>query len=128
MHHAQVLVYESDGKLAEWLRDVSRKEGFRLSELRQPRACLAALRRNGPGVLLIKVGRDLEREMSLLEEASRLFPETQTVIVGDSDHAGLAALAWDLGAAFVLMPPTPLELLPDIVVGLLPGKIHEEDR
>ena len=40
-------------------------------------------------------------------------------------HAALAGLAWDLGADYVLFPPQPRELLPEIVAGLLG---HPEGR
>ena len=40
-------------------------------------------------------------------------------------EAGLAGLAWDLGAACVLLPPMPRDSLPDVVAGLMgvrPGR------
>jgi DNA-binding NtrC family response regulator len=122
MQHAQVVVFENDGKLAAGLSDLSAHQGFRLREVRQEKACLNLLRRAGPGVLVLKVGRDLERELRLLERATWLFPETAVIVVGDSHYPGLAALAWDLGARFVLFPPQPLELLPELVRSFLPVK------
>jgi hypothetical protein len=35
------------------------------------------------------------------------------------EHECLAAVAWDLGAAYVLLPPQSREALPNIVAGLL---------
>ena len=35
------------------------------------------------------------------------------------EHARLAGLAWDLGAAYVHLPPQPHERLPGIVAGLM---------
>ena len=122
MQHAQVLVLENDGKLAAGLRDLSVQLGFRLREIRQEKACLNLLRRGGAGVLVLKVGRDLERELRLLERATWLFPETAVIVVGESNYPGLAAVAWDLGASFVLFPPQPVELLPELVRSFLPGK------
>lgn len=121
MQHAQVLVYEKDGKLAESLRDLAKRRGIWVRELRQARACVESLARGGTGVLVLKVGRDLERELALLQHTSSSFPDCRTVVVGDVDHPSLADLAWDLGAAFVLLPPTPLELLPEVVDRILPG-------
>jgi hypothetical protein len=120
MHHAQVVVFESDGKLAESLHDAGKEHGFWLREVRQEKACLNLLRRGGPGVLVLRVGRDLERELGLLERVTWLYPDTGSVVVGDTDYPALASLAWDLGARYVLFPPQPRELLTDIVVGLSP--------
>src|SRR2546425_12353714 len=105
MHQAQVLVYESDGRLADALRELSQARGFRLRELRHAQACLNSLRRHGAALLVIKLGKDLEREFSLLEQVTRLFPDTATVVVGDLQTTVLAGLAWDLGASYVLVPP-----------------------
>ncbi len=120
MKLAQVLVYEADGKLAEILGPLRQTRGLRLREVRQVQACLGWLRRRGPGVLVVKLGRDLERELTLLERVTWLFPDTATLVVGDSANPALAGLAWDLGARYVLFPPQPIELLPELVQGFLP--------
>jgi hypothetical protein len=77
-------------------------------------------------VLVVKVGSNLESELALVERAGWLAPEAATVVVGDADHPQLAALAWDLGAACVLLPPLGREHLPAVVAGLMeprwPGK------
>lgn len=127
MRHAQILVYEKDGKLAETLRSLGKSRGIWLREVRQSKVCLEALARGGASVLVIKVGRDLERELALLEQTSRNFPDCRTIVVGDVDHPALADLAWDLGAAFVLLPPTPLELLPESVNHLLSNEPTASD-
>jgi hypothetical protein len=119
--HPQVLVYEWDGRLAALLRATAEEKKWSLREPRQLQPCLRLLRRAGPGVLVIRAGRNLERELGLLERVAWLHPETATVLVGDSEHAVLAGLAWDLGAGYVLMPPQPRERLPDIVVGFMEG-------
>jgi hypothetical protein len=117
--HPQVVVYEGDGKLAALLRPLVEERRWPLREPHQPGACLRVLRQGGPAVLVLKAGRDLERDLALLERAAWLRPQTPCVVVGDADHAALAGLAWDLGAAYVLMPPLPRELLPDLVAGLM---------
>jgi hypothetical protein len=121
MRHPQLLVYEGDGRLAELFRPMAQAGEHRWA-LRQPRRldeCLGLLRSGGPGVLLLKVGRDLERELTLLEQVAWLFPETATVVIGDSDHATLAGLAWDLGACYVLVPPPTRERLFEVVLGAM---------
>jgi DNA-binding NtrC family response regulator len=121
MNYPQVLVYETDGKLAAGLQSMSQRHGWRLRELRHAQACLRTLRRHGPGVLVVKLGRDLERELTLLERVSWLFPDTATIVVGDHANPALAGLVWDLGAHYVLFPPQPMELLPELVEGFLPA-------
>jgi hypothetical protein len=119
MRHPQVLVYEADGRLAALLRPLAEDRKWFLREPRRAHAVLSRLRRGGPAVLVLRVGRDLEGEMTLLERAAWLFPAARTVLVADAELAWLAPLAWDLGAACVLAPPQPREWLPEIVAGLM---------
>jgi hypothetical protein len=84
---------------------------------------LILLARGGPTVLLLRVGRDLEREFGLLERAAWLHPAAAVVVVGDSDHAVIAGLAWDLGARVVLIPAPDQALLQETVVGLLQPEV-----
>jgi hypothetical protein len=120
MRRAQVVVYEPDGRLADLLRERSQREGWWLREVRHAAAVLGALQPGASGVWVLKVGRDLERELSLLEKVSWLRPETATVVVGDVDNAPLADLAWDLGASLVHFPPLARAWLPEAIAGLLP--------
>jgi DNA-binding response OmpR family regulator len=124
MRQPQVVVYEGDGKLAALLQSLVEERNWLLREPRKPQACLSLLRQGGPTVLVLKVGRDLERDLTVLERTTWLRPQTATVVVGDTDHAALAGLGWDLGAAYVLMPPLPRELLPDLVAGLM-GRMED---
>ena len=77
-------------------------------------------------MLIVKAGRDLERELALLERATWLYPDVPAVLVGDGDQPELAGLAWDLGAACVLLPPQPRERLAEIVAGLMGEKAEPE--
>jgi hypothetical protein len=119
MRHPQVLVYEADGRLAALLRPTAEERRWSLDEPRRAETVPERLRRGGPAVLVLRVGRDLEREMTLLERAAWLCPDSRVVVVTDLEQARLAGLAWDLGAAYVLAPPQPRERLPMIVAGLL---------
>jgi hypothetical protein len=118
MRRAQVLVYENDGRLTGLLRERAAAAGWWLREVHHAGAGLRLLRR-GAGVLVLKVGRDVERELTLLERATRLAPDAAVVLVGDADNAALAGLGWDLGARHVLFPPQPREQLPDLVASLM---------
>lgn len=119
MQYPQVLVYETDGRLAAQLRRAEASEGWALREPRRPESCLRLLRRGGPSVLVVKLGHDLVRELGLLERATHLYPDTAAVVVGDAADPALAGLAWDLGARCVLLPPLSREHLVPIVAGLL---------
>jgi hypothetical protein len=117
MRRAQVVVCEADGRLAELLRVAARTHGWWLREVRHLGSVLETLQAGG--VLVLKVGRDLEGELSLLETVAWRFPEIATVVIGDGDHVALANLAWDLGARLVLLPPLLRIHLPDVVHGFL---------
>jgi DNA-binding NtrC family response regulator len=119
MRYPQILVYEKDTHLADALRPLAQARQWTLREPRRPDACIRLLRRGGPGVLVVRFGRDVEGEMELLEEVSRLAPDTQTIVVDETDNALLAGLAWDLGATCVLTPPHPGERLPEVVGSLM---------
>jgi DNA-binding NtrC family response regulator len=119
MRHPLLVVYESDRRLAALLEKSVEENGWMLREPRQPEACLRLLRQGGAASLVLRLGRDLERELGLLERVAWLYPDVATVLVGDAAHQSVAGLAWDLGASYVLLPPTPRERLPEIVIGLM---------
>jgi DNA-binding NtrC family response regulator len=119
MRLPQIVVYEKDGRLKLQLEALAEQRRWALREVRQPETCLGLLSRGGPAVLVVKAGRDVERELALLERAARLYPDAPAVLVADGDQPELAGLAWDLGAACVLLPPQPRERLPEIVAGLM---------
>lgn len=125
MHYPQVLIYENDGRLAALLQPDAQAHHWALREPRQLDACIRLLRRARPGVLVLKVGRDLTREFALLERVRWLCPEATAVVVADMHNAALAGLAWHLGAHYVLMPPQPREQLVNVLAGLMK---HAADR
>jgi hypothetical protein len=120
MKSPQLLIYEPHPpRLADLLSAAAKARGWWLRQVNQPAACLRVLREASPTVLVLRLGADLVRELTLLERASWLCPDAAVVAVGDVPDPALAGLAWDLGAAFVLFPPQARELLPDIVAGFL---------
>jgi hypothetical protein len=119
MHYPQLLVFESDGRLAKLLEGTA---GIQRWAIRQPRrleSCLRLLGRGGPAILVVKLERDLEECLTILVRTTQSFPDTATVVVSDVAAPVLADLSWDLGASFVLCPPQPRERLLDVVAGLM---------
>jgi DNA-binding response OmpR family regulator len=119
MRHPRVIVYEFDGRLAALLRPLAEDHRWSLREPRQVEECLRLLRQGGPAVVVVRIGRDLEQEFGLIESARWGRPDVPVVVVGDAEHARLAALAWDLGASHVHLPPAPYESVAAVVAGLL---------
>jgi hypothetical protein len=118
MHHPQVVIWEGDGRLAALLRPLAEERRWLLREPRHPGTVLRLLCR-GRAVVVLKAGRDLERELNLLERIAWLYPDAAVILVADTELGRMAALAWDLGAAYVLMPPQPRERLPELVSALI---------
>ena len=108
MRYPQLLVFEADGRLAALLGPVAERHAWLLRQPRRVESCLRLLARGGPAVLVIRAGRDLEREFSLLERVTEQDPEAAVVLVTDGEHPRLAGLAWDLGATWVTAPATAL--------------------
>ena len=119
MRFPQVLIFESDKRLTASLEPLAEELGCTVRQVQQPEACRRALRRGGPNVLLLRVGRDLDREFALLDQVSTQLPETRILVVLDQDDARLRALAWDLGAAYVLPLARARDLLPDLIRGMV---------
>jgi len=123
MRYPQVLVYETDGRLARLLRRGGKPRAWSLREPRGLESCLRLLRHDEPTVLVIKLGKDLIRELQLLERVTWLFPDTAAVVVMHTADPALARLAWELGAGFVVLPPlVPQEFL-DVITGLMKSVI-----
>jgi DNA-binding NarL/FixJ family response regulator len=117
-----VLICESDGRMAEMvrqLRGADKRCRFALREPRSSEACLRLLKHGAPSVLVLRTGMDLVREMTLLERVTWLYAETAVIVVGDAENMVLAELAWDLGASCVLLPPLPRDWLVEIVESYL---------
>lgn len=119
MRHPQVIVYEKDARLAAQLHPVVERHRWALRQAQRTQGVLEGLRHANRTVLVVRLGRDLERELMLVERATWLYPDAAVIVVAEEEHAPLAELAWDLGAASVLVFPKSLELLSDVVVSLM---------
>jgi hypothetical protein len=119
VQHTQLLVYESDGRLAALLRPLAESNAWFLRQPRQTEACLRLLERGGPAVLVVRAGRDLEQELSLVDLVRFRHPDVHVVLVCGAEHARLVGLAWDLGASWVCLFPQPAGDLATVIAGLL---------
>ena len=124
MRYPQLLVYEMDGLIAGMLRNLAEERKWALREPRQAGACLRLLHRAQPAVLVIKIGTDIAREMTLLERVRWLRPEAFTIVLGDMNNPAVATLAWHVGATYVLLPPQPRRMLPALVGSLMERSIE----
>jgi DNA-binding NtrC family response regulator len=120
MNRAQILVFGGEGRLADQLQELGQARSLWVRDVRHGKTCLNLLRQGGPGLLVLKFGKNLEQELSLLAQVKLLFPEIAVLVVGDTEHPTLAGLCWDLGAAYVLFPPEPVERLREVIAGFLP--------
>lgn len=115
MRHPQIVLFEHDAKLARQLAELGESQRWRVSETRQGPACIALLRRHAPAVFVLKVGRNLHRELALLREVHGAVPDVPVVVVGDTEDVLLEALVYNLGASFVLQPPLSRPQLAELV-------------
>jgi hypothetical protein len=123
-----LLIWEGDGRLASILRPFAEAHCWQLREEQQEDGVMKWLARGRPGVLVLRLGRDLEREVALLARATWALPDADVVVVAEGDNDRLAGLAWDMGASFVLTPPRARDDLPEIVVGLMQVKRGPTDE
>jgi DNA-binding response OmpR family regulator len=129
MRYPQLLIYETDGRLARMLEATAGTHRWVLRQPRQAEACLRLLGNGGPAIVVLNLESDPARALALLERTTESFPDVMSVIVMESENSVFADLAWDLGAAYVFTPSQPRELLLDVVAGLM-GAIagrHETD-
>jgi DNA-binding NtrC family response regulator len=118
MKHPQIVVFESDGTLANYLQPLAQERRWLLRESRQGPACIELLR-GGPAVLVLKIGRHLVRELTFLDEAHAKTPDVPIIAVGDAADATLFGLTMELGASYVLFPPQPRQQLAEVVQSLM---------
>ena len=120
MRHVQLITYGVDDAAAERLQTLVRERGVGLRMTRNAPACLNLIRQGAVGVLLLRIGKNLEAEFTLLSQIAQQFPQIAPVVWGGADHPRLAGLAWDLGARAVLLTPDDYERLHDVILSLLP--------
>jgi len=117
MKHAALIALGCEDRLADLLVGWTRERAIAFHPVQEDKACLNLVRKNAAAVVVLRIGRDLELELTLLERLGTLFPEAPVIVSLDADHPDLAALCSDLGARYVLAPPQPMEKLPGILAG-----------
>ena len=122
MHQAQIVTYGVEGVLAERLHELAETRRCRLRETNQLAACQNLVQSLAPSIFILRLGRDPERELALLEWVHASLPATATIVIGEADNPVLAGLAWELGATFALFPPMPVEVITEIVSAILAGE------
>jgi hypothetical protein len=127
MQFPQLIIYESDGRLARMLEATAGTHRWALRQPRKVESCLRLLERGRRGIVVIKVEHELKAPFTLLERAASQFPDVDTVVVLDRDETVLGELAWDLGATYVLAPPQPRDRLLDVVANLM-GEVTDRDE
>jgi hypothetical protein len=121
MRFPQVVVLESDGRLAHVLAGLVAEKRWVLRESRRIDACRRNLRTATPTVLVVALPASGVAELEFLGEAARLSDVRCVAVCTADEPVALPGLAWDLGADCVVSPPLTLNHLPEIVAGLMPG-------
>lgn len=115
MRSAELLTLGVDralsAKLASWTRD----RGVWHRPLEHAAALRSLVRKGSRGVALVRLGRNLTDEFSLVHELADHFPDVAVVVLGDLDHPLLQGLAYDLGAAAVVFRPRGADELFEIL-------------
>src|SRR4051794_36931476 len=115
MRYRRLIVFEGDGKVTGLVQPIAEEVGCLLRQVQLAPACIRALQRGGRNVFILRTGRDLDREFGLLDQVSQALPETRCLVALDHEDARLEALAWDLGATYVLPLARLREELADLV-------------
>ena len=91
---------------------------------------VACLEESRPAVLLLRLERELLDGLTLLDRVAERAPDCPVVLVSDvkmegaEQRAQLSALAFDLGARYVLFPPLQQPVIEDLVAGLMGATVR----
>ena len=76
MKHAVLFTVGVEGRLAELLAEWAGQRGLAHRLIRHARACLNLVRHNPAAVVVLKLGRDLEKELTLLQRSAPIIQST----------------------------------------------------
>ncbi len=111
MKQRQILSLGIEGRLLEHLKEWATEWRVWLRELQQIDACRNLAEQGDALVTLLRLGRDLEKELLLVRDLASRFPRSRIVVIGDVDNPMLMSLAMDLGASLVFHPPMAIPWL-----------------
>jgi DNA-binding NtrC family response regulator len=127
MRFPQLIIYETDGRLARVLEATAGTHRWVLRQPRRVESCLRLLKSGGRGMVVVHVENDLDSMFTLVERVSSQHPEVDVVVVLDREDWVLSELSWDLGATYVLAPPQQRDRLLDVVANLM-GDVPNGDE
>jgi DNA-binding NtrC family response regulator len=120
MKRPQVIVVESDDRLASQLTGPIGEKHWRLRATRRAERCMKFLVQDRPTVVVVRLGEPPGAELGWLSRVAGRLPGVRTVAIGGAANAAVVAgVVWDLDIDFALFPPLALDLLPEIVIGLM---------
>ncbi len=99
MRSVELLACQIDDPLADALARWATPHGVWLRRVAAPDAVLNLLRGGSRGVVVLRLGRDLLRELELLRMAVDGFPGTHVLVLGEVEYPELEGLIYDLGAS-----------------------------
>jgi hypothetical protein len=120
MKRATLIVWEGDDRLASLLRPWAVQQRWLLRQPRSEEELLSQGASAHLGAVVLRFGRDLEREFALLARLSTALPDLAIVVVLPEPDETLAGLAWDLGACEVLPLFRCRETLVPLIARLFP--------
>jgi hypothetical protein len=98
MRSVELLACQIDEPLADALARWSTPQGFWLRRLAAPDAVLNLLRGGSRGLVILRLGRDLARELETVRTIVDGFPGVRVLVMGEVEHAELEGLVYDVGA------------------------------
>ena len=102
MKRPTLLLWEHEERLAGLLRPLASLHRWLFRQPRTEEELLAEATLAAPGVVVLRLGHDLEGEFALLARLSLALPEVTPLVVTEGDERQ-TGLAWDLGACEVLL-------------------------
>ena len=120
MKRATLIVWEGDDRLASLLRPWAVQQRWQVRQPRTEQELLSQGTAAHPGGVVLRFGRDLEREFALLARLSTALPDLAIIVVLAEPDETLAGLAWDLGACEVLPWLRCRERLVPLIARLFP--------
>ncbi len=124
MKYPQLLIYESDGAIAELLGKLAADQGWLIRQCRSAETIFELLKESRISVVFLKFERDLLSGLELLSQITSLYPDCSVVVVSDvkadsQQRENLACLVFDLGAKYIVFPPLTQPVAEDLANGCM---------